>query len=74
MAWSAGYMPHLSLVYAADLSAEEKEKAKRVVEGKFGPQLCETQFLVSSLCLYSTDTSDKLLTTWKKVAEYPLEG
>eukprot|EP00250_Pteridium_aquilinum_P014949 c22299_g1_i1 orf=476-1099(-) len=67
------YMPHLSLLYG-DRTDEEKEKAKLLVEENYGPDLCDTEFRVSSLCLYSTDINDKLLTSWKKVAEYPLEG
>ncbi|KAI5061010.1 hypothetical protein GOP47_0024122 [Adiantum capillus-veneris] len=67
------YMPHMSLLYA-DLTADDKEKARLLVEENYGSQLCETEFLVSSLSLYSTDINDKALTSWKKVAEFPLEG
>ncbi|KAH7286441.1 hypothetical protein KP509_32G007300 [Ceratopteris richardii] len=67
------YMPHLSLLYA-NLTEEHKKTAKVLVEEKYGSQLCNTEFHVSSLCLYSTDTSDKELVSWKKVAEFPLEG
>lgn len=66
------YMPHLSLLYG-DLTPENKEKAKKLVEDECSLDLCNTQFRVSSLCLYSTDTNDKLLASWRKIAEYPLE-
>ena len=66
-------MPHLSLYYG-DLAQANKEKAVGLVEAEFGNTLCEKEFIVSSLCLYSTDTSDKSLKSWKKVAEFPLDG
>lgn len=67
------YMPHLSLLYG-DITDEDKQEAKKMVEEEFGPLLCNTQFQVNSLCLYSTDVNDKLLNSWRKVAEYALEG
>ena len=67
------FMPHLSLYYG-DLAQESKEKAIGLVEAEFRHAVCEKEFIVSSLCLYSTDTSDKSLKSWKKVAEFPLGG
>eukprot|EP00249_Psilotum_nudum_P005008 c18501_g1_i1 orf=85-681(+) len=68
-----GYMPHLSLLYG-DLTDEEKQEAKEMVQNNFGPLISGTQFQVNSLCLYRTDTSDKLLKSWEKVAECQLQG
>lgn len=65
------YMPHLSLLYG-DLSDEDKLKAKAMAK-----TLCHliqnTEFQVSSLCLYKTDTHDKSLRSWEKVAECNLK-
>ncbi|XP_059075297.1 cyclic phosphodiesterase-like [Cryptomeria japonica] len=61
------YMPHLSLLYG-DLPEEDKQKAKVKAES-FNHLLCNTEFEVSSLCLYKTDTQDKSLQSWEKVAK-----
>ncbi|XP_077227972.1 cyclic phosphodiesterase-like [Tasmannia lanceolata] len=61
------YMPHLSLLYG-DLTDDEKEKAEE--RAKFLDQdLCNLSFEVSSLTLYKTDTEDKTLKSWEKVAD-----
>lgn len=65
------YFPHLSLIYG-DLKDEDKRQAKASAEEKFGDILLSSEFLVSRLSLWATDTEDKLLTSWKMVAEYPL--
>jgi len=67
------YMPHMSLVYG-DLSDDEKEKAKVQAQAKFHNLISNKEFQVSSLCLYSTDTEDKSLTSWQKVAECNLKS
>eukprot|EP01018_Ginkgo_biloba_P023077 Gb_07676 [translate_table: standard] len=65
------YMPHLSLLYG-DLSDKDKQEAKAKAEG-FNHLICNTEFEVSSFCLYRTDTEDKSLNSWEKVAECNLE-
>lgn len=67
------YMPHMSLLYG-DLPDDEKEKAKVKAQAKFDDLIRNTEFQVSSLCLYSTDTEDKSLTSWHKVAECDLKA
>ncbi|CAM6091646.1 unnamed protein product [Calypogeia fissa] len=67
------YFPHLSLLYGG-LTDEDKKKGKALAEEKFGDILVNSEFVVSSLTLWTTDTEDKLLTSWKKVAEFPLQG
>ncbi|BFI43012.1 hypothetical protein MPTK2_8g14170 [Marchantia polymorpha subsp. ruderalis] len=66
------YMPHLSLIYG-DLSDEDLNSAKAVAE-KYSQFYKNSEFVVNKLCLYETDTNDKMLTTWKRIAEFPLEG
>ncbi|XVF40250.1 hypothetical protein PTKIN_Ptkin01aG0097000 [Pterospermum kingtungense] len=69
---STPYMPHLSLLYA-DLTEEEKKKAQEkanVLDESIG-SLC---FQISRLALYKTDTEDKTLKSWEKVAECSLSA
>lgn len=66
------YFPHLSLLYG-DLKDEDKKMAKDLAEEKFGDILLNSEFVVPNLSLWTTDTEDKLLTSWKKVAEFPLQ-
>lgn len=67
------YMPHMSLVYG-DLSDDDKENAKAQAQAKLNHLICNTEFQVSSLCLYSTDTEDESLASWEKVAECDLKA
>ncbi|KAG6550297.1 hypothetical protein Mapa_008258 [Marchantia paleacea] len=67
------YMPHLSLIYG-DLSDEDKQSARAVAEEKYGQLFTNSEFVVSKFSLYETDPDDKLLKTWKLIAEFPLEG
>ncbi|KAI3830660.1 hypothetical protein MKW92_030990 [Papaver armeniacum] len=67
---SNAYMPHLSLLYA-DLTEGEKLRAKEkavALDENFGT----LSFTISQLALYKTDTADKTLKSWEKVAEYNL--
>ncbi|XP_077227046.1 cyclic phosphodiesterase-like [Tasmannia lanceolata] len=58
---------HLSLLYG-DLTDDEKEKAEE--RAKFlDRDLCNLSFEVSSLTLYKTNTEDKTLKSWGKVAD-----
>ncbi|XXG77422.1 hypothetical protein AAC387_Pa08g1577 [Persea americana] len=69
---STPYMPHLSLLYG-DLTDEEKDRAVDTV--KFHDQdICNLSFEVSRLALYKTDTEDKTLKSWEKVADWNLLG
>eukprot|EP00262_Sarcandra_glabra_P010154 TRINITY_DN25084_c0_g1_i1.p1 TRINITY_DN25084_c0_g1~~TRINITY_DN25084_c0_g1_i1.p1 ORF type:complete len:197 (+),score=12.17 TRINITY_DN25084_c0_g1_i1:214-804(+) len=64
---SSPYMPHLSLLYG-DLTNEEKERAQERV--KFHDEsICDLSFNISCLALYKTDTEDKTLKSWEKVAD-----
>jgi 2'-5' RNA ligase len=66
------YMPHLSLLYA-DLSDDEKKKAlekANSLDVRVG-RLC---FPINRLVLYKTDTEDKTLKSWEKVAECDLKA
>ncbi|KAK7359168.1 hypothetical protein VNO77_01116 [Canavalia gladiata] len=67
---STPYMPHLSLLYG-DLTEEEKQKAEEranVVDGTLGG----FSFQINRLALYKTDTEDKTLKSWEKIAECTL--
>lgn len=69
---STPYMPHLSLLYE-DLSDEEKKKAQEkanVLDESIG----NLSFEVTRLALYETDTEDKTLKSWKKIAECNLDA
>lgn len=61
------YMPHLSLLYA-DLSEEEKVAAQQKANA-LDESIGDLKFKVSHLALYKTDTEDKSLKSWAKVAE-----
>lgn len=63
----APYMPHLSLLYG-DLADEEKEKAVERANSH-DQDICNLSFEVSHLALYKTDTEDKTLNSWEKVAD-----
>ncbi|XP_057949731.1 cyclic phosphodiesterase-like [Malania oleifera] len=67
---STPYMPHLSLLYGDctdDVKKKAQEKAKVLDEG-----ICNLSFLIDRLALYKTDTEDRTLKSWEKVAECPL--
>ncbi|KAL2524294.1 Cyclic phosphodiesterase [Abeliophyllum distichum] len=68
---STPYMPHLSLLYA-DLTDEEKKEAQEkayILDESIG----SLKFQISRLALYKTDTEDKSLKSWEKVAESDLK-
>lgn len=68
---STPYLPHLSLLYA-DLTDEEKKKAQEkasILDESIG----SLNLQISRLALYKTDTEDKSLKSWEKVAESDLE-
>lgn len=60
-------MPHLSLLYA-DLTEEEKKKAEERANN-LDDGISSLSFPVSRLALYKTDTEDKTLRSWEKIAE-----
>ena len=63
-------MPHLSLLYA-DLSDDEKKRAQEranVLDDSLGG----LGFQINRLALYKTDTEDKTLKSWEKIAECTL--
>lgn len=68
----AAYMPHMSLLYA-DLTDEEKKKAQDRAN-VLDDSLRNLNFTINRLALYKTDTEDKSLKSWEKVAEYDLEA
>ena len=63
-------MPHLSLLYA-DLTDEEKKKAQERAY-ILDETIDNLSFRISRLALYKTDTEDKTLKSWEKVAECDL--
>ncbi|KAL2343237.1 hypothetical protein Fmac_004522 [Flemingia macrophylla] len=67
---STPYMPHLSLLYG-DLSDEEKRKAQERANA-IDDTLPGLTFQIDRLALYKTDTQDKTLQSWEKIAECSL--
>jgi len=67
---STPYMPHLSLLYE-NKSEEEKKRAVEKANA-LDESIGSLSFQISSLALYETDTEDKTLKSWKKVAECSL--
>ncbi|WJX53288.1 hypothetical protein P8452_39301 [Trifolium repens] len=67
---STPYMPHLSLLYG-DLTDEEKQKAQERAN-ILDDSLSGLSFQISKLALYKTDTEDKTLKSWEKIAECTL--
>ncbi|CDO96902.1 unnamed protein product [Coffea canephora] len=67
---STPYMPHLSLLYAA--TSEEEKKAAQERACALDETIGDLEFEISRLALYKTDTEDKSLKSWEKVAEYHL--
>ncbi|KAF5752792.1 putative Cyclic phosphodiesterase [Tripterygium wilfordii] len=67
---STTYMPHLSLLYG-DLSDEEKKNAQEKVN-VLDESINGLSFPINRLALYKTDTEDKTLKSWEKVAECSL--
>lgn len=68
MVYPAAYMPHLSLLYG-DLTEEEKKKAQEKAN-ILDDTISGLSFPVTRLALYKTDTEDKTLKSWEKIAEY----
>uniref|UniRef100_A0A1J3DHK4 Cyclic phosphodiesterase n=1 Tax=Noccaea caerulescens TaxID=107243 RepID=A0A1J3DHK4_NOCCA len=60
------YMPHLSLLYA-ELTEEEKKKAQEKANA-LDNTLDGLSFRINRLALCKTDTEDKTLESWEKVA------
>ncbi|KAL6282538.1 hypothetical protein ACE6H2_013467 [Prunus campanulata] len=69
---STPYMPHMSILYA-DLTEEEKKKAQEKAKS-LDESIGSLSFLVTRLALYKTDTGDKTLKSWEKIAECTLEA
>ncbi|KAL8103512.1 cyclic phosphodiesterase-like isoform X2 [Apium graveolens] len=67
---STPYMPHLSLLYA-DLTEEEKKRAQEKASA-LDKGIGSLTFQITRLALYKTDTEDKSLKSWEKVAECEL--
>lgn len=63
-------MPHVSLLYG-DLTDEEKQKAQERAN-ILDNTLSGLSFQISRLALYKTDTKDKTLKSWEKIAECTL--
>ncbi|KAK9936675.1 hypothetical protein M0R45_013504 [Rubus argutus] len=68
---STPYMPHLSLLYA-DLTDEDKKKAQEKTS-ILDESIAGLSFPVTRLALYKTDTEDKTLKSWEKIAECTLQ-
>ncbi|GFZ06171.1 RNA ligase/cyclic nucleotide phosphodiesterase family protein [Actinidia rufa] len=66
------YMPHLSLLYG-DLTDEEKKKAQEKANG-LDESIGSLSFQINRLALYETETEDKTLKSWKKIAECNLDA
>ncbi|KAK3004223.1 hypothetical protein RJ639_018025 [Escallonia herrerae] len=67
---STPYMPHLSLLYA-DLMDEEKKIAQERANA-LDENVGSLSFQITRLALYRTDTEDKTLNSWEKIAECDL--
>lgn len=67
----AAYMPHLSLLYA-DLTDEDKKKAQEKAS-ILDESIAGLSFPITRLALYKTDTEDKTLKSWEKIAECLLQ-
>ncbi|XP_076924690.1 cyclic phosphodiesterase-like [Bidens hawaiensis] len=65
------YMPHLSILYA-DLTEEEKKRAQEKANA-LDESINSLSFPITRLALYKTDTEDKTLKSWGKVAEITLQ-
>lgn len=63
---NAAYMPHLSLLYA-ELDEEGKKKAQEKAY-VLDNSLDGLSFRLTRLALCKTDTEDKTLESWEKVA------
>ncbi|VVB12524.1 unnamed protein product [Arabis nemorensis] len=64
---TTSYMPHSSLIYA-ELTEEEKKQALEKAYA-LDNSLDGLSFRLTQLVLYKTDTEDKTLESWEKVAE-----
>ncbi|KAI9127320.1 hypothetical protein K1719_001879 [Acacia pycnantha] len=63
---SSPYMPHLSILYG-DLSDEEKKRAEERANAL--DDVNGLNFQISRLALYKTETEDKTLKSWEKIAD-----
>ncbi|KAF4360571.1 hypothetical protein CsatB_002113 [Cannabis sativa] len=68
---STPYMPHLSILYS-DLTEDEKKKAQEKAN-ILDDSLSGLSFPITRLALYKTDTEDKTLKSWEKIAECSLD-
>ncbi|KAI4295338.1 hypothetical protein L6164_035393 [Bauhinia variegata] len=66
----SAYMPHLSLLYQ-DLSDDEKKKVQERANA-LDDGLSGLSFQINRLALYKTDTEDKTLKSWQRIAEFTL--
>ncbi|XP_020204266.1 cyclic phosphodiesterase [Cajanus cajan] len=67
---STPYMPHLSLLYG-DLTDQQKRKAQERANA-IDDSLAGLTFPINRLALYKTDTEDRTLKSWEKIAECTL--
>ncbi|EEF40143.1 Cyclic phosphodiesterase, putative [Ricinus communis] len=67
---STPYMPHLSLLYG-DLTDDEKKKAQEKTN-ILDESINGLSFQISRLALWKTDTEDRTLKSWEKIAECTL--
>eukprot|EP00898_Chlorokybus_atmophyticus_P007469 jgi/Chlat1/7723/Chrsp66S07194 len=65
------YMPHMSLIYS-DMAPESRRELAESVRRDHA-ELLNEKFLVERWELWSTDTQDKEMKTWKRVAEAKLK-
>ncbi|KAJ8761945.1 hypothetical protein K2173_006547 [Erythroxylum novogranatense] len=66
------YMPHLSVFYG-ELTDDEKKRAEEKVK-KLDDSINGLTFKISCLQLWKTDTQDKTLKSWEKIAECSLSS
>lgn len=71
LTFPVAYMPHLSLLYG-DLTEDEKKKAQERANA-LDDSIGSLSFPITRLALYKTDTEDKSLKSWEKIAECSLE-
>ncbi|KAF2314625.1 hypothetical protein GH714_028020 [Hevea brasiliensis] len=67
---STPYMPHLSFLYG-DLTDDDKKKAQEKAN-ILDESINSLSFQISRLALWKTDTEDKSLKSWEKIAECTL--
>jgi hypothetical protein len=74
------YMPHVSLLYA-DLEPEAVHQSQQAAvqrlygEGSnYSTLLTDTGFTADAITVWYTPAEDKSLSSWKQIAEFPLQG